>query len=219
MIALDYDVRDDLIEACKTYERREVEGEDDCEGHPLTCLDELMSASSPLQFAARPLAKISTTDSAIPKTDKMPSETRLQNPLGATTSGKRKRKNKSKKLEHDVEQGVSLNTDMPSKSIPDALSERDRRKKEAAKQASKQRKKRRRDERRKEGLFDAEVIIRSGWSEKHGTPQVVQANLAANELNAANGAWVGVRKPVKPRVTAIAEGVRDGLRVLKWDGM
>ncbi|KAI0761235.1 hypothetical protein BC629DRAFT_1597380 [Irpex lacteus] len=53
-LVLDYDVQDSLFEACKLYEEREDEGVEDCEGHPIACLDELLDAE-PLNAVTPPM--------------------------------------------------------------------------------------------------------------------------------------------------------------------
>lgn len=220
---MDYDVQDSLFEACKLYDEREDEGLEDCEGHPIACLDELLDTVA-LKAVGRPMQaqnhSSKPTDIKCSLSTSSAPVTLHASFLGETEAAVKRKRRRNVANNAEKQPGPRSNVGhAPFEDRAANASERTMRRKEAAKQAKKQRRKRKRDERREEGLFNPEVVVRLSWSERHGTPQVIRTSLGADELNAAKGAWVGVRKPVKPNVTAVDDGLRDGLRVLKWDGM
>ncbi len=208
VLTLDYDAHVGVAEACKAYEKREDEDEEDCEGHPITCLDDLCTPAAP-----------ATTTAQVPASTTSLAHSHFG---GDATLKKRKRKRKSKamkqqdpNIDHEEVSTHSRASQCPL-AAADTL-ERAEKKREKAREAKRQRK-RNKKSRLHEGPFNANVAINLAWSVNHGKPDIVHTIIGAGQLDAANGAWVGVRKPAKQRVTALAEGTRGGLRLLQWDG-
>ena len=207
VLTLEYDANIGVADACKAYEKREGEDEEDCEGHPIACLEDLCTPAA---------SETTTTQNLSPATNLAHSH-----PFGDATSKKRKRKRTSKAMKQqdpNVDHGEpSAASGVSQCALAADAAEKAEKKKEKAREAKRQRK-RNKKIRLQEGPFNANVAISLGWSENHGTPDVVRTDIGANQLDAANGAWVGVRRPVKQSVTAVAEGTRGGLRVVHWDG-
>ncbi|KAI0733874.1 hypothetical protein BC629DRAFT_543554 [Irpex lacteus] len=190
VFALDYDAHVGVAEACKAYEKREDDDEEDCEGHPITCLNDLSVPADPAITTAQTSA--STTSIAHSQSS------------GDTTSKKRKRKRRSQAMKQQDpninHEEVSTNSraSLCPLAATDVL-EKAEKKKEKAREAKRQHK-RNKKSRLQEGPFNANVAISLGWSVNHGKPDVVHTDIGAGQLDAANGAWVGVRKPAKQRV-------------------
>lgn len=95
----------------------------------------------------------------------------------------------------------------------DIAADKVKRKKDRAREAKRQRTKNKKARQREE-LSEASAAIRLSWSERHGTPDIIRTDVTVEQLGAADG----IRKPVKSDVTTLAEGLSDGLRVVRWDG-